>query len=319
MDEVQEIEAQEFKNYVQSKQLPTKDTRVVLRAMDGTEVETYVYGLRQVRTIRSDNKIMVQRCAEYGGEFIDFLAGELRYRRSKGFDNIIMITGPERSGKSTFTQRLARALDPHLSLEHITFKIRDFNHAIEIAPEGAIVIMDEAGIDMYSQEWWDEFQIQLVKKLFVIGVKHLTLLIVLPHRLDLNKKIRDRRVQYWVHVSHMKRTLERGYATIREACISEWTQDIYWDTLGMCRFGPLSGPEWDEYEKKKMVFVNEINSGEYGTRESKATVRQRDEAIRLCAELGASQTKIGERIGVSQPMISKIIKNAKVQSQETTS
>jgi hypothetical protein len=319
VDEIQTIEAQEFKDYIQSRQLPRQDTRVVLKAMDGTTVETYVHGLRQVRTLRSDNKVMVQRCAEYGAEFIEWLAGELRYRRSKGFDNIVMVTGPERSGKSTFTQRLARTLDPNISLDHITFKIRDFNHAIEIAPEGAIVIMDEAGIDMYSQEWWDEFQIQLVKKLFVIGVKHLTLILVIPHRLDLNKKIRDRRVQYWVNVSHMKRTLERGYATIREACTSEWTQDIYWDTLGMCRFGPLSGPEWDEYEKKKLAFVDEINSGEYGTRESKSVNKQRDDAILYCSELGASQTKIGERLGLAQSTINKIIKNAKTKEQQTTS
>lgn len=287
--------------------------------MDGTTVETYVHGLRLVRTIRSDNKIIVQRCAEFGAEFIDYLAGELRYRRSKGFDNIIMVTGPERSGKSTFTQRLARALDPNLPLDRVTFKIRDFNQAIAEAPEGTVIIMDEAGIDMYSQEWWDEFQIQLVKKLFVIGVKHLTLLLVIPHRLDLNKKIRDRRVQYWVNVSHMKRTLERGYATVREACNSEWTQDIYWDTLGLCRFGPLKGPEWDAYEQKKLAFVDEINAGEYGTRESKTMKKQRDDLVMYCSELGASQTKIGERIGLAQSSINLIIKAAKIANEKTSS
>ncbi len=319
MDDVESSIVEEFKQYVQSRQLPRPDTRVMLRAMDGTEVETYVFSLSPVRTIHSGNKVMIQRCAEYGQEFITWLAGELRYRRSKGFDNIIMVTGPERTGKSTITQKLARELEPNLPLASITFKIRDFNEAIANAPEGSTIIMDEAGIDMYSQEWWDEFQVELVKKLFVIGVKHLTLIMVIPHRLDLNKKIRDRRVQYWISVTHTQRTLERGFATVREAITSEWTQDIFWDTLGKCRFSSLRGPEWDEYEKKKLAFVNEINSGEYGGKGGRGS-KGRDKAIYLLAKQpGMTQTKLAEELGMDQSSISKILQGMKDKEQKASS
>lgn len=290
----------------QGKPMYPKDTYCYLRARDGSVIRTYVHGYRYARTIHNSGRDLTQFCHEYGPEFIGFLACELRYRQSKGFDNIVMVTGPERSGKSTFAQHLAMALDVDFPMENVTFKIRDFNEAIAKAPEGSTIIMDEAGIDMYSQEWWDEFQVELVKKLFVIGVKHLTLILVIPHRLDLNKKIRDRRVHYWVNVAHTLDSLERGYAFVRKAVVSEWVQDIFWDVAAACRFGPLSGPEWDEYEKKKLAFVNEINNGEYGKRSSRDNP-VRDKAIYALRKAGLSQSEIARQVGLHQTTVGDIL------------
>ena len=40
------------------------------------------------------------------------LANLITYRRSKGFDTVILITGQERAGKSTLAQKLARLVMP---------------------------------------------------------------------------------------------------------------------------------------------------------------------------------------------------------------
>lgn len=301
-----DVEFEELIEREKKKDLGGKDTYCNLQARDGTIIRTYIHGRRTVRTDHRGGKLLTQWCLEYGPEFIQYLAGELRYRQQRGFDNIVMVTGPERSGKSTFAQHLAMALDPNFPAEHVTFKIKDFNHVIATAPEGSTIIMDEAGIDMYSQEWWDEFQVELVKKLFVIGVKHLTLILVIPHRLDLNKKIRDRRVHYWVNVAHTPDSLDRGYAVIRKAVVSEWVQDIFWDIVAWCRFGPLSGPAWDEYEKKKMSFVDEINSGEYGRRSSRDNP-VRDKAIYALKQAGMSQSEIARQVGLHQTTVGDIL------------
>ena len=235
------------------------------------------------------------------------MAGEMRYRRTQGFDNVIMVTGDERSGKSVLAQTLAREITGHpIELDKITFKLSDFNKAIADAPEGDVIIMDEAGVDLFAPEWWDEFQTILVKKLFVIGVKRLTLLMVIPHQKDLNKKIRSRRVKYWFNVNHIRGSLKRGYCTIRESCSNEWDQEVYWDTIACCRFNNLTGPEWDEYTVKKMEFVEELNRGDYGSRTSKKS--DRSYLIYLLSTEGKmSQEMIAKRMGISQAAVSQII------------
>jgi hypothetical protein len=219
-----------------------------------------------------------------------------------------MITGDERAGKSTLAQTLAKELlGDWIELDKITFKLSDFNNAIAEAPFDDVIIMDEAGVDLYSAEWWDEFQTILVKKLFVIGVKRLTLLLVIPHQLDLNRKIRSRRVKYWFNVQAKRGTLERGFCTIRESLVNEWVQDAFWETLAGCRFTGIKGPHWDEYEKKKMDFVNEMNSGEYGTRTHKKNDRAK--LIVLLHSKGMTHREIGKELGISQSAVSQIITN----------
>jgi energy-coupling factor transporter ATP-binding protein EcfA2 len=297
-----------------AKRLPKVGDYVLLQSHDGTKVETREYDHKTTRTIYSKNQqVIMQRCAEYGPEYVQFLAGEMRYRQEKGFDNIIMVTGPERAGKSTFAQHLALALDPQLTLDRITFKIKDFNEAIMKAKDGEVIVMDEAGIDLYSQEWWDEFQIELVKKLQVIGIKHLSLILVIPHRLDLNKKIRDRRVQWWINVSIMRHSLLRGFVIVREGVGNEWEQDTFWDTVGACRFNGNSGAFWDEYSKKKLAFVDEINSGEYGVRDGRG-IKTRDKAIYLLYQekdaMGKRkwpQIRLSKELELNQSWVSRII------------
>ncbi len=301
-----------LKNY-EPAPLPPPGEYDNLLARDGTEHHPYVFGLKAIQTFHSRFHVTVKTVPEYGPEFLGYMAGTMRFRNRQGFDNVIMVTGDERSGKSVLAQTLAKEILGHpIALDKITFKLSDFNKAIADAPMGDVIIMDEAGVDLFAPEWWDEFQTILVKKLFVIGVKRLTLIMVIPHQKDLNKKIRSRRVKYWFNVYHQRGTLERGFCTVREACSNEWDQDVYWDTIACCRFNNLSGPEWDEYSAKKMAFVEELNSGEYGNRTSKRS--DRSFLIYLLATKGKmSQEAIAKEMGLSQSAISQILSNYKKQ------
>ena len=289
--------------------LPYPGEYAVLASRESKLFKPYVYDIKTVRTFHNHYGLTVVQCAEYGSEFIDYMASEMRYRRSQGFDNVCMVTGDERSGKSTFAQVLAnRILGHDIELEKICFKLSDFNRAISEAPDEDVIIMDEAGVDLYSAEWWDEFQTLLVKKLFVIGCKHLTLLLVLPHQMDLNRKIRSRRVKYWFNVNARRGSLERGFCTVRESQTNEWVQEVFWETLGCCRFSQLKGERWNAYEEKKMRFVDEMNNEDYGSRSSKKTDRALMMYL-LSTKGKMTQEQIAKDLNISQPVVSRMISN----------
>lgn len=306
MDELKSNEIkQEYRELEKLKQFP-KPGVYPLQSHDGSVVNATFYQTVTVRSKTVGDITIFQKCGDYDEKYVEFLAGELRYRRNCGFDNIIMVTGEERSGKSTVALKMALAMDPSLSIDKITFKLDDFNKAIASAKDGDIILMDEAGVDLYSKEWWDEFQIQLVKKLFIIGMMHLTLIIVLPHRLDLNKDIRDRRVKYWINVAAERHTLKRGFAVVRECVANEWYKDPFWDTLATFHFTSMDvHPFTPGYLKKKAEFVWEMNNTEYMVRGNKKTLEQIMEIAFRYRKLGHTQKECADLVGVDQATFSR--------------
>ena len=289
--------------------LPEVGSYVTLRAPDGTLAETYVHDHHYYGTFGGVRQIG----PEYGFEALDILAGYMRHRVSKKFDCPIMITGDERAGKSTFSLHLAQRLDPDFKIENICFKIKDFNRAIDDAKPGDVIIEDEAGFDIYAQEWWNEFQMNLVKKLQVIGKKRIIILLNLPHRKDLNTKIRERRVKFWPHIYTQGEEMDRGFVEICRARGNKWEQTIFWEPLMSFHFPEFKGQLWDEYEKIKDEFIAEVSADEYSPDSNQMkVVEQRNKLIyRVVREKLLSQTEIAKTCGMGQPRISEIYNSIK--------
>jgi hypothetical protein len=257
-----------------AKGFPPKGTKCILQARDGTQAELTFYQLQTIRTKTVGDLFINQKCPDYSEGYVDYIAGELRYRRSKGYDTVMLITGEVRTGKSTLAQKLALKLKPDLGIEQTVFKIEDLDNAIKNSHDGDVIVLDEC-IDLHSKEWWDSFQIKLIKKLEIMGILHLTLILVLPHRLTLNKDLRDERVKYWIDVKSERGSLRRGFATVRECVPNEWYKDPFWDTLATFHFTELNGEYWDVYSKKKLAFVREMNDSDYLTKGKKNDSRNR--------------------------------------------
>ena len=307
MDETRTREIlSEYKDLEKLKAFPRPGSKVILESHDGTKtIATFIQPVT-VRTKAVGDLFMFQRCGDYDKAYIEYLAGELRFRRSQGYDNTIMITGEVRTGKSVMAQHIALAMDPNLTLDKITFKLEDFNKGISTAKDGDIIIMDEAGVDLYSKEWWNEFQIELNKKLFIIGMLHLTLILVLPHRMHLNKDIREGRMHYWINVKNQRGSLERGFASIREYVPNEWYLEPFWDTMATFHFPVITGPFYESYLKKKADFVWEMNNTDYMSRTSSKKNAQRNKAIRMLLKQGLTQQAIADELGLDRTIISDI-------------
>lgn len=298
--------------------LPERGTYSDLIGPDGSVTKSYCYDHHEYGYF---NKRFYAG-GEFGPEAMDFLVSHVRHRLAKNFDAIIMVTGEERSGKSTFALQLARAIDPEFPAENVCFKIKEFNERIAQAVEGDVIIFDESGFDLFSQEWWADFQIELVKKLQVIGKKRLVLILVLPHRQDLNRKIRERRVKFWVHVYTQGENLTRGFCEVCRAEGNKWYQTVFWNPLICFRFKDLQGEFRDRYEAKKDAFIDEVQKQEYepeNGRNSKLLLSRDSLVGYILDKKLASQRDVAGAIGITQAGVSKIYdryKTRKVMKQD---
>jgi len=260
-----------------------------------------------------------QMVVVYDSRIIPYIASLIKELPQEGFDCIILITGRRRTGKSTLGAQIARAIDPKFGVDHIAFRLAEFNDVIHnnpfADPEHGIypqVILDEAGFDLFSQNWMQEMQKNLVKKFEVIGQKCQAVYLILPHRMLLNRGMREGMVMYWINVSTFDG--ERGFAELRVGQENIWTLEQYWKPLCAFTFGDLHDDFWEAYNTKKMKFILEVTADipETGKSRVQQLLKQRNAIIKYSYEVCKhTMQDIADQVGLTQTQISDII-NAKI-------
>lgn len=261
----------------------------------------------------------------YDQRAIRLVADEAKHRVNQGFDCIIMVTGERRTGKSTFVEQCAVEIDKTFSVDHICFKLEDFNNRIRDAPYAdpetklyPQVVLDEAGVDLFSQEWWSLVQRNFTKKLEVIGLKRLIIWLVLPHRTKLNKAIREDMVHMWLHTLVYEGLRGMCEVTIGES--NKWEANKYWRPYCALTFPQLSGPLWEAYSIKKRIFVDQMAGTSLTFDETKLSqhpritklMQQRDALIKTMLDKKFStQRELADIIGAERSTISFAAKRAK--------
>jgi len=298
----------------------------VLRAMDGSKYRVGVVNSK-VKIGRYGNKDYF--VPFYDSRAIEYIAGEARAMVKKGFDVCILYTGKRRTGKSTLQTQIAKAIDPEFPLECLSFKLADYDRNISELPyadpkNGVFpqVSLDEAGFDLFAQEWYSSFHKLMVKKMEVIAMKNLVLHMVLPHRKKLNKSIREEMVHYWIHTKTTQ-SGKRGIAQLRTPSDNIWDEKLFWDARMQFRFSKSEGPFWDAYLEKKRAFIDEVAAGQYGESKInriKKVEEQRDTIIREYYQYAkdpggkVTQDHLAELLGLTSQRVQQIVNNPTVKS-----
>lgn len=183
---------------------------------------------------------------------------EIRARIRQDWDQVIVITGEERTGKSTIAFRLAHALDLHgFDLSRTIFRGTDLMDVAEQARAGNVIWVDEFVEGGDARETMSSANRKLVNYFRVAGERNLIYLILFPQLQNLDKKIREQRAHWHVHVPR------RGVAEV-EAADREGRhrKGTYWRALnfgddGDFTFPKVEGPAWRAYEERKRRFVDE--------------------------------------------------------------
>jgi len=210
-----------------------------------------------------ENNVLVP-CLGYSG--IKVLAEYIRERIDFGFDCLILVTGDRGAGKSTLILEAALELNQKFSVDNVAFRIEEFGETFKTNKPGKVkrysqVIMDEAGHTCHAQDWMNRVQRTITKHMIVSRIKRQVIWMAVPKRSQLNNQLRD--MPYiWVHVSE-PREFVQGYAQVLTApgpVQSMWHSERYWLHQFCFIFPELKGDLWDEYEKRKKQFVDEVTT-----------------------------------------------------------
>lgn len=128
----------------------------------------------------------------------------------KDWDCVIIIDGPERSGKSTLGITIGTYLsNGEIKPENFAAGLNDAIPKIKSLPEKSVLLVDEGSLIFNSKDAMTTHQKQLMKILDVVGQKSLIFIIILPSFFDLNKSIAVRRSKFLLHV-YTDKSYERG-------------------------------------------------------------------------------------------------------------
>jgi len=129
--------------------------------------------------------------------------------RKKGWDTIFIIDGDRRSGKSTVAKTCGYYLDPEISIKNYVSGLGDALRVIESLPDESVVIFDESSLIFSSKDHANKQQKQLLKVIDVIGVKRMTMILVMPSFFELIKPLAIYYSRFLLHV-YTDNKLTRG-------------------------------------------------------------------------------------------------------------
>lgn len=252
-------------------------------------------------------------CPIYSFDALDWLVSEMQYATAHAWDQVLLITGKEGSGKSAIGAHIGRKINPNLSLDQVSYAPGEFKDWVRDAKIGDLGIMDEAAEEMFSYEWMQKGQRDLIKSFLRFRIKRLKIILILPHQMLLNKQLRERRVHWWLDV-YAKAIDERGYAQLRKGPLKDnpWKTDIFWDgqfTLRFPSFDSIDKEFWDEYEKRKLKFVDSrLKEDTRGHERPSESKRKIIDSCRKLVKMDWNVSQIAKHYGCSERTVKEYLR-----------
>lgn len=109
--------------------------------------------------------------------------------REKKWDYVSIIAGIPGSGKSTFTQMIAKFCCPWFDKSYVAFNADKFIEITTTCPEFSSVILDESFEALYNKLSYSPDFIRIINHLQIIRQRHLYIFLCLPNFFDLSKGV----------------------------------------------------------------------------------------------------------------------------------
>lgn len=182
---------------------------------------------------------------------------DLKAKPGQDNDAVVIITGKERIGKSTFARWLARQLNPTFSFECVVFNGEDFMALAAKSPPGTVIILDESKDGGFSRDAMAGKNKDLAKFLMVCGQRNLICLILFPNIRWLDSYISEHRASHWCLIE------KRGQALVHRIKRADYRgAKPSWVQLFRTGFPKEGGEDWDAYLVKKAAMVQDSARGE---------------------------------------------------------
>ena len=123
----------------------------------------------------------------YIGGYIQGVLEDLKEFPKHNWDNVILVTGREGDGKTSFVKIASYILDPSVTTDRWAYNAEQFESIIDNddLPEGANIIWDES--DELAQHWSNNIVQAMTRKMKRIRKKRLTIWLITPTFFDMKK------------------------------------------------------------------------------------------------------------------------------------
>src|SRR5688500_14826405 len=166
----------------------------------------------------------------------------LKAQPGRDSDVVIIVTGKEGVGKSTFAQWLARQLSPKFSTANVVFSGADFMELAVKLPPGSVIVLDESTEGGYSRDAMTTRNKELTKFLMVSRQRNLICVILFPNIRWLDPYISEHRASHWVLVE------KRGVALVHRSKRADYKgAKPSWVQMFRTAYPKVEGTEWDAY------------------------------------------------------------------------
>lgn len=183
-------------------------------------------------------------------DLLDCLVQEMHENIGNEYDNLVVITGPEGSGKSNLAYWVAKKFDPDFSIQDgYIYDIGPFlEKLVSSELKGQVFWMDEATNLASNRDWMKDSNKSLIQLLEMLRSRGMTIIMCIPKLERLDVYIRETRMRYrlnaqeryWEKDSEKK----RGYFELRRR---PTFKTVCWGT-----FAKIPQEEKEVYEKLKL-------------------------------------------------------------------
>ncbi len=189
----------------------------------------------------------------------------LRLENEANMDNVVLIDGVERVGKSSLAILIAWLFSSLFRLEKdVAFYLAaEFIHLVDDPEWYRPVLSDEAIASLFNRKSSQPEAIAVITRLFLCGMNRKLIIVLTPNAYSIDPVIRRHRARWWIHVK------SRGHAELYEAHrkkiyskrgeITEPGTVVVWRPVLTFAYAPLPTDSLRKYEAiKKDRYKTEV-------------------------------------------------------------
>jgi len=190
------------------------------------------------------------------GDYAAHLIERLRWRMGHDYDNVLLIDGPEGTGKSTLALHLLDKLDAAWRAEtNILYDWGDLATARALDESGRTIVLDEGSNLLYSRDHGKVANRRFTQLLFQCRQQNNTLIVCIPNRRWVDSTLREHRVEYMLH------TYARGRALVSKRSQNAFTGEVKYRAVGSLRYAKFTGAKWADYKRLKTAAYGRFRDG----------------------------------------------------------
>lgn len=257
---------------------------------------------------------------------LDGMIAEMEYSVANSFDNVILISGREGSGKSSLAYHICMNYDPNFTMENgYIYNFEEFLDALRNGEEkGRTFWLDEASNIASKHDWMKSDNKAFIQILEMFRSKGYTLIMCIPSEDRIDSYIRSFRARFKIRCKirawNDRDTPKRGYYELYRVVPQDYG-NAYNELVGYGKFPPMPIAAdrmyqaiKSEAQKRKLDEIAERKSAKkHGDKDAGWKLRQ---AILALQESGTDASTIAANLNMAEQTVYNYCAQARKERQE---